>query len=130
MKKGFKKEKYCLKCNKKLNIFNTRKNFSDYYCSQCFKKIQKGLSLRQENNRSTILYTQIIGTYNNAVDKKIVRGAKGYILAGALGAYIGMLSAKGDTTITFVITYDSGIKETKSVKIGSSEYVYLIRYLK
>ena len=124
------KEKYCLKCNKKLNIFNTRKNFTDYYCKSCFKEIQNGLTIQQKNNRSIILYTQVIDTYNNTTDKKITRGVGGYILAGAIGAYIGMLSAKGETSITFVITYDSGVKETKTVKIDSNEYKYLIQYLK
>lgn len=120
---------YCSICGKKLNLFNKKENFSDLYCKQCFKNMQSKVVRRHENGRS-ISCTQIIDTYNNSANKTLTNGVGGFIVAGTLGSYIAMLNTKGETFVTFIITYASGFKESKTVKIESSEYKYLIQFLK
>lgn len=121
------KEYYCKECGIKLNIFNKKQNFTDYYCKKCFKLLQKQVS--QERISNIIKSVRIIDTHSNETKKTLQRGVAGYILLGELGSYIGMLTAKGETTVVFLVEYEKGRKESVTAKIGSARYNELIKYL-
>ena len=59
----------------------------------------------------------------------VVRGAVGSVLLGPVGLVAGAMSAKNKNMTTFLVEYDDGSRETKTVKNNSSEYKKLVKLL-
>lgn len=81
-----------------------------------------------------IVKTTILNTINDSRKKAgstLVRGAIGGELFGIAGVAAGAMSAKNkiESKTTFLIEYQSGRKETKTVNNESKEYQELVKYL-
>ena len=86
----------------------------------------------QKDNK--IIKTTILNTINDSrkkVGSTLVRGAIGGELFGLAGMAAGAMSAKNkiESKTTFLIEYQSGRKETKTVNNESKEYQELVKYL-
>ena len=59
----------------------------------------------------------------------VMRGAVGSFLLGPVGLAAGAMSAKNKKETTFLVEYDDGSRDTKTVKNNSSEYKKLVKLL-
>lgn len=100
------------------------------------KRVYENKLAQKEARRKaqTITKVQIIG--NNSTSRKkagssIMRGAVGGALLGPVGLIGGAVSGKNKVTntTTFLIQYEDGHKETRTVENNSFEFNTLIQYV-
>ena len=103
------------------------------------EKFEEKLKLQQENSErlkkaSTISKVMIVVANSNSrksVSSSVIRGTVGGALLGPAGLVGGALSGKNKVTnkTTFLIEYEDGHRETKTVDNDSSEFEKLCKYL-
>lgn len=77
-----------------------------------------------------ILKTKIVDNdQRKSAASGVIRGAVGTALLGPIGLVAGAVSAKNKKNTTFLIEYEDGSRDTKTVKTGSGEYKKLIKYI-
>lgn len=105
------------------------------------RQVQKGIELQNhvefqtlKNDSKTIKKTIIVGNTTDSrkkVGSSVMRGMVGGALLGPAGLIGGAVSGKNKTTTqtTFVIEYNDGHRETKTVDNNSKEFHKLCNYL-
>ena len=99
-------------------------------------KYEKRLAYQEQLKKSkTIKQVIIIGNNTDSrkkVGSTVIRGAVGNALLGPVGLVGGALSGKNKVTgkTTFLIEYEDGHRETKTVDNDSAEFNELCNYLK
>ena len=104
------------------------------------EKFETKLKYQQENKERmrkarTISKVMIVGANSDSrksVSSSVMRGAVGGALLGPVGLVGGALSGKNKVTneTTFLIEYEDGHRETKTVNNDSFEFKNLCKYLK
>lgn len=99
-------------------------------------KYEKRLAYQEQLKKSkTIKQVMIIGNNTDSrkkVGSTIIRGAIGNAVLGTTGLVGGVLSGKNKVSnkTTFLIEYEDGHRETKTVDNNSAEFNKLCNYLK
>lgn len=124
---------------KKIEQEEIRKYKSGEMSQEEQEKFEAKLKLQQENSErfrkaSTISKVMIVGANSDSrksVSSSVIRGTVGGALLGPAGLVGGALSGKNKVTnkTTFLIEYEDGHRETKTVDNDSSEFEKLCKYL-
>lgn len=124
---------------KKIEQEEIRKYKSGEMSQEEQEKFEAKLKLQQENSErlrkaSTISKVMIVGANSDSrksISSSAIRGAVGSTLLGPVGLVGGALSGKNKVTskTTFLIEYEDGHRETKTVDNDSSEFEKLCKYL-
>lgn len=124
---------------KKIEQEEIRKYKSGEMSQEEQEKFEAKLKLQQENSErfrkaSTISKVMIVGANSDSrksVSSSVIHGTVGGALLGPAGLVGGALSGKNKVTnkTTFLIEYEDGHRETKTVDNDSSEFEKLCKYL-
>lgn len=135
---------FCTNCGTKLTK-------EDLYCFECGIKNDfldesqhnKHKTKLETNKRSIIsqnsnqffwikpelVKTVIVGNeFRRSASSSVIRGAIGSVI-GPIGLVGGLLSGKNRNKTTFLLIYNNGKKETRTVETNGKEFKYLVKYL-